>query len=96
VPVNREQIAPKVVQTSEGVNRFKGSLTSEGVSGLRGRIKNSKGVRLQVQMGERSLPRLSRRCHELRKPSRKLRSRRLLGAVCLLRRDHTIQQVLLR
>jgi hypothetical protein len=31
-------------------------------------------------VGERSLPRLSGRCHGLRKPGRKLRSRRLLGA----------------
>jgi hypothetical protein len=33
-----------------------------------------------------------RRCHALRKPGRRLKSKRLLGAVCLRRRDHAIQQ----
>jgi hypothetical protein len=38
-------------------------------------------------VGERHLPRLTRRYHGLRKPGRRLKSGRLLGAVCLPRRD---------
>jgi hypothetical protein len=67
----------------------------EEVSRLRGRVNSPKEVNLQVQVGERSLPRLSRRCHGLRKPCRMLRSGRLLGARCLPRRVHVIQQELL-
>jgi hypothetical protein len=99
VTVNREQVALKVVQTQREPD-FRGSQQiqreSEGVSRLRGRVSCSEGVNLQVQVGERSLPRLSGRCHGLRRPGRKLRSRRLLGATCLPRRDHAIQQDLLR
>jgi hypothetical protein len=101
VTVNREQVAPKVVQTQRepdfrGSQQIQRELTSEGVNRLRGRVNHSEGVNLQVQMGERSLPRLSRRCHGLRWPGRMLRSGRLLGAGCLPRRDHAIQQDLLR
>jgi hypothetical protein len=46
-------------------------------------------------VGERNLPRLSRRCYGLRKPGRKLKSRKLLGARFLPRRVHVIQQDLL-
>jgi hypothetical protein len=51
---------------------------------------------LQDQMGERNLPRLFGRCHESRKLRRKLRSGRLLGPARLPKRNHAIQQDLLR
>jgi hypothetical protein len=86
VTMNREQVALKVVQTQRepdfrGSQQIQRDSTSEGVNRLRGRVNHSEGVNLQV--GERSLPRLSGRCHGLRKPGRKLRSGRLLGATCL-------------
>jgi hypothetical protein len=59
---------------------------------LRGRVSRSVGANLQVQMGERHLPRLSGGCHGLRWPGRMLRSGRLLGAGCLPGRDHARQQ----
>jgi hypothetical protein len=43
----------------EGVNGFKGSQTLDRVNRLRGRVNDSEGVYLQVQMGERHIPRLS-------------------------------------
>jgi hypothetical protein len=89
----REQVAPKDVQTQREPN-FKGSQQIQRESDLRGRVNHSEGVYHQVQMGERHLPRLRGRCHGLRKPSRRLRRGRFLGAMCLPRRDHAIQQVL--
>jgi hypothetical protein len=75
--------------------RLKASETSEGVNRLRGRVSRPKEFNLQVQVGESSLSRLSRRCHGLRWPGKMLRSRMLLGARCLPRRVHVIQRDLL-
>jgi hypothetical protein len=61
---------------------------------LRGRVSHSEGVPPQVQVGERHLPRLTGRCHGLRRPGRRLRSGRLLGVTCLPRRIHVFLQVL--
>jgi hypothetical protein len=90
VIVNREQVALKVVKTQREL------ADSEGVSRLKVRIIRLEEVNLQVQVGERSLPRLSGRCHGLRKPGRKLRRGRLLGPRCIPRRVHVIQQDLLQ
>jgi hypothetical protein len=58
----KESIAPKVVETQREPD-------------FRGRFNHSDGVYLQVQMGERSLPRLSGRCHGLRKPGKSSEAR---------------------
>jgi hypothetical protein len=92
-----EEQPPKIVKRKSdftGNMQLRGSSTSEGVSGLRGRVNHSKGVPPQVQVGERLLPRLIGRCHGLRRPSRRLRSERILGDACLPRRIHAFQQVL--
>jgi hypothetical protein len=59
----REQVASKVVQTQREPDFRESPTSEEGVNRLRGRVSHSKGVYLQVQMGERSLPRLSGRFH---------------------------------
>jgi hypothetical protein len=63
------------------------------LAGSKGEFTIQRKVNLQV--GEGSLPRLSRRCHGLRKPCKMLKIERLLGAWCLPRRVHVILQDLL-
>jgi hypothetical protein len=48
------------------------------------RVDYSEGVPPQIQVGERHLPGLTDRCHELRRPDRSFRGKRLLGDVILL------------
>jgi len=68
-------------------------MTLKGVIWIRVRLIHSEGVYPQVQMGERHLPRLTRRHHGLRNPIWMLGSERILGAICVLERAHVIQQV---
>jgi hypothetical protein len=89
----KEQVTLKVVQTRRELD-FRRSQQIQSLSDLRRRVNHSEGIYPQVQVGERHLPRRTRRYHGLRKPGRRLRSGRLLGIACLPKRIHAIQQVL--
>jgi hypothetical protein len=78
-------------QVSEGACKLRVSLISERVSWLRGRVDHSDGVPPQVQVGERHLPGLTDMCHELMRPDRSFRGRRLLGDVRPPGRIHLFQ-----
>jgi hypothetical protein len=75
-------------QVSKGECGLRVSLISERVSWLRGRADHSKEVPPQVQVGERHLPRRTDMSHELRRPYRSFRGRRLLRDVRPLERIH--------
>jgi hypothetical protein len=58
------------------------------------RVNHSEEGPPQIQVGERDLPRLIGRYHGSRRPGRRFRSKRLLGAACLPRKIRDFEQVL--